>query len=126
MSATEYGLACLELEADRLGCDRWSRCRALLAMFAIWRWGRRNRSSMAPGDGRRSGHRVLRLTEPTPVRPRSMRSRALRDGNDWVIDGRKMWITNGSVASAAVVWAHTDEGIRGFVVPTDTPGFSAR
>ena len=54
-----------------------------------------------------------------------MRTRARRDGDDWVLDGRKMWITNGSVADVAVVWAQTDEGIRGFVVPTDTPGFSA-
>jgi glutaryl-CoA dehydrogenase len=54
-----------------------------------------------------------------------MRTRARRDGDDWVLNGRKMWITNGSVADVAVVWAQTDEGIRGFVVPTDTPGFSA-
>ena len=54
-----------------------------------------------------------------------MRTRARRDGDDWVLDGRKMWITNGSIADVAVVWAQTDEGVRGFVVPTDTPGFSA-
>jgi glutaryl-CoA dehydrogenase len=54
-----------------------------------------------------------------------MRTRARRDGDDWVLSGTKMWITNGSVADVAVVWAQTDEGIRGFVVPTDTPGFSA-
>jgi glutaryl-CoA dehydrogenase len=54
-----------------------------------------------------------------------MRTRARRDGDEWVLDGTKMWITNGSVADLAVVWARTDEGIRGFIVPTDTPGFSA-
>ncbi|NED83636.1 acyl-CoA dehydrogenase, partial [Streptomyces sp. SID11233] len=57
--------------------------------------------------------------------PGGMRTRARRDGSDWVLDGRKMWITNGSVASVAVVWARTEDGVRGFVVPTDTPGFSA-
>jgi glutaryl-CoA dehydrogenase len=66
------------------------------------------------------------LTEPdVGSDPGSMRTRARRDGDDWVLDGRKMWITNASVADVAVVWAHTDEGVRGFVVPTDTPGFSA-
>jgi glutaryl-CoA dehydrogenase len=66
------------------------------------------------------------LTEPDAGSdPGSMRSRARRDGGDWILDGRKMWITNGSIADVAVVWAQTDEGIRGFVVPTDAPGFSA-
>jgi glutaryl-CoA dehydrogenase len=66
------------------------------------------------------------LTEPDHGSdPASMRTRARRDGDDWVLDGAKMWITNGSIADVAVVWAQTDDGIRGFVVPTDTPGFSA-
>ena len=66
------------------------------------------------------------LTEPDfGSNPAGMRTRARRDGDDWVLDGTKMWITNGSVADVAVVWAQTDDGIRGFVVPTDTPGFSA-
>ena len=66
------------------------------------------------------------LTEPDfGSDPAGMRTRARRDGDDWVLDGTKMWITNGSVADVAVVWARTDEGIRGFVVPTDTPGFTA-
>src|SRR5207247_10247972 len=57
--------------------------------------------------------------------PSGMLTRAKRDGSDWILSGTKMWITNGNVADVAVVWAHTDEGIRGFVVPTDTPGFTA-
>jgi glutaryl-CoA dehydrogenase len=66
------------------------------------------------------------LTEPDAGSdPASMRTRARRDGDDWVLDGRKMWITNGSIADVAVVWAQTDSGVRGFVVPTDAPGFSA-
>jgi glutaryl-CoA dehydrogenase len=66
------------------------------------------------------------LTEPDHGSdPGSMRTRAKRDGDDWVLDGTKMWITNGSIADVAVVWAQTDDGIRGFVVPTDSPGFSA-
>src|SRR5690606_37985445 len=66
------------------------------------------------------------LTEPDHGSdPGNMRTRARRDGDDWVLSGSKMWITNGSVADVAVVWAQTDDGIRGFVVPTDTPGFSA-
>jgi glutaryl-CoA dehydrogenase len=66
------------------------------------------------------------LTEPDAGSdPGSMRTRARRDGDDWVVDGSKMWITNGTLAQVAVVWAQTDEGIRGFVVPTDTPGFTA-
>ena len=66
------------------------------------------------------------LTEPDfGSNPAGMRTRAKQDGSDWVLDGSKMWITNGSVADVAVVWAQTDDGIRGFVVPTDTEGFSA-
>ena len=78
----------------------------------------------AHGDGR--GHRLLRADRARRrLRPASMRTRARRDGDDWVLNGRKMWITNGSVADVAVVWAQTDDGVRGFVVPTDTPASRA-
>ena len=130
MTATEYGLACLELEASDSGVRSLVSVQGSLAMYAIWRWGSEEQKQqwlprMATGDA----IGCFGLTEPDHGSdPGSMRSRARRDGDDWVLDGRKMWITNGSVADVAVVWAQTGEehgGIRGFVVPTDTPGFSA-
>jgi glutaryl-CoA dehydrogenase len=127
MSATEYGLACLELEATDSGLRSLVSVQGSLAMFAIWRWGseeQKLRWLPEMAAGRAIG--CFGLTEPDAGSdPGSMRSRAARDGDDWVINARKMWITNGSVASVAVVWADTADGIRGFVVPTDTPGFSA-
>jgi glutaryl-CoA dehydrogenase len=98
-----------------------------LAMFAIWKHGSEEQKQdwlprMATGDA----IGCFGLTEPDfGSDPAGMRTRARRDGADWVLDGTKMWITNGSIADVAVVWAQTDDGIRGFVVPTDTPGFSA-
>lgn len=127
MSATEYGLACLELEATDSGIRSLVSVQGSLAMFAIWRWGSEEQKSewlprMAAGEA----IGCFGLTEPDiGSDPGSMRSRARRDGSDWVIDARKMWITNGTVADVAVVWAQTEDGVRGFVVPTDTPGFSA-
>lgn len=127
MSATEYGLACLELEAVDSGIRSLVSVQGSLAMYAIWRWGSEEQKTewlprMAAGEA----IGCFGLTEPdVGSDPGSMRTRARRDGSDWVLDGRKMWITNGSVADVAVVWARTDEGVRGFVVPTATPGFSA-
>ncbi len=127
MSAVEYGLACLELEAADSGIRSLVSVQGSLAMYAIWRWGSEEQKkdwlpSMAAGEA----IGCFGLTEPDHGSdPGSMRSRARRDGADWVLDGRKTWITNGSIADVAVVWAQTDEGIRGFAVPTDTPGFSA-
>ncbi len=127
MSATEYGLACLELEATDSGIRSLVSVQGSLAMFAIWRWGSEEQKNewlprMAAGEA----IGCFGLTEPdVGSDPGSMRTRARRDGADWVLDGRKMWITNGTVADVAVVWAQTEEGVRGFVVDTDTPGFSA-
>jgi glutaryl-CoA dehydrogenase len=130
MSATEYGLACLELEASDSGIRSLVSVQGSLAMFAIWRWGTEEQKQewlprMATGEA----IGCFGLTEPDHGSdPASMRSRARRDGDDWVLDGRKMWITNGSIADVAVVWANAGEehgGIRGFVVPADSPGFSA-
>jgi glutaryl-CoA dehydrogenase len=127
MTATEYGLACLELEASDSGIRSLVSVQGSLAMYAIWKWGSEEHKTtwlpqMAAGDA----IGCFGLTEPdVGSDPGRMKSRARRDGSDWVLDARKMWITNGSVADVAVVWAMTDEGIRGFVVPTDTPGFSA-
>ncbi|WP_411077604.1 acyl-CoA dehydrogenase family protein [Streptomyces sp. cmx-10-25] len=126
-SAVQYGLACLELEAADSGLRSLVSVQGSLAMYAVHRWGSEEQKRqwlprMAAGEA----IGCFGLTEPDHGSdPASMRTVAKRDGTDWVLDGRKMWITNGSVADVAVVWAQTDEGIRGFVVPTDTPGFSA-
>jgi glutaryl-CoA dehydrogenase len=126
-NAVSYGLACRELEAVDSGLRSFVSVQGSLAMTAIHRFGDEEQKRewlprMAAGD-------VLGcfgLTEPDAGSdPGSMRTRARRDGSDWVLDGAKMWITNGSVADVAVVWARTDEGVRGFLVPTGTPGFSA-
>lgn len=127
MSATEYGLACLELEACDSGIRSLVSVQGSLAMFAIWRLGSEEQKNewlprMAAGEA----IGCFGLTEPDAGSdPASMRTRARREGGDWVLDGRKMWITNGSIADIAMVWAKTDDGVRGFVVPCDTPGFSA-
>jgi glutaryl-CoA dehydrogenase len=126
-SAVQYGLACLELEAADSGIRSLVSVQGSLAMYAIHRYGseeQKQRWLPAMAAGEAIG--CFGLTEPDHGSdPSGMRTRAVRDGSDWVLDGRKMWITNGSVAAVAVVWAGTDDGIRGFVVPTDTPGFSA-
>lgn len=127
MSATEYGLACLELEAADSGIRSLVSVQGSLAMFGIWRWGSEEQKNewlprMATGEA----IGCFALTEPDiGSDPGSMRTRARRDGSDWILDGRKMWITNGTIADVAIVWAQTDEGVRGFVVPTNTLGFSA-
>ena len=126
-SATAYGLACMELEAGDSGLRSLVSVQGSLAMFAIWKHGSEEQKQewlprMAAGEALG----CFGLTEPDfGSDPAGMRTRARRDGDDWVLSGNKMWITNGSIADVAVVWAQTDERIRGFVVPTDTPGFSA-
>ncbi len=126
MTATEYGLACLELEASDSAVRSLVSVQGSLAMYAIHRWGNEDQKQRwLPGmaAGRLIG--CFGLTEPDHGSdPANMRSRARRDGADWVIDGRKSWITNGSIADVAVVWAQADDGIRGFAVPTGTPGFT--
>ena len=133
MSAVDYGLACLELEATDSGIRSLVSVQGSLAMFAIHRWGtEEHRQQWLPRMAAGEAIGCFGLTEPDHGSdPASMRTRARRDGDDWVLDGSKMWITNGSVADVAVVWAQVDEAgdgrsaIRGFVVPTDSPGFSA-
>jgi glutaryl-CoA dehydrogenase len=126
-TATAYGLACLELEAGDSGLRSLVSVQGSLAMFAIWKHGSEEQKQewlprMAAGEA----VGCFGLTEPDfGSNPAGMRTRARRDGGDWVLTGNKMWITNGSVADVAVVWAQTDDKIRGFVVPTDAPGFSA-
>lgn len=126
-SATAYGLACLELEAADSGLRSLVSVQGSLAMFAIWRWGSESqKQEWLPRMSAGEAIGCFGLTEPDfGSNPAGMRTHARRDGGDWVLNGTKMWITNGSVADVAVVWAHTEDGIRGFVVPTDTSGFSA-
>ena len=127
MSATDYGLACVELEAVDSGIRSLVSVQGSLAMFAIWRWATESvKQQWLPAMAAGEAIGCFGLTEPDHGSdPANMRTNARKDGGDWVINGRKMWITNGSIADVAVVWAQTDEGIRGFAVPTDTPGFSA-
>ncbi|MBU2697780.1 acyl-CoA dehydrogenase family protein [Pimelobacter sp. 30-1] len=126
-SATAYGLACLELEAADSGLRSLVSVQGSLAMFAIWKWGtEEHKQTWLPRMATGEAIGCFGLTEPDfGSNPAGLRTRAVRDGDAWVLTGTKMWITNGSIADVAVVWAQTDEGIRGFVVPTDTPGFTA-
>jgi glutaryl-CoA dehydrogenase len=127
-SATAYGLACMELEAGDSGLRSLVSVQGSLAMFAIWRHGsEEQKQEWLPRMARGEALGCFGLTEPDfGSNPAGMRSRARQEpSGDWVVNGTKMWITNGSVADVAVVWARTDHGIRGFLVPTDSPGFSA-
>ena len=131
MSAVDYGLACLELEASDSGIRSLVSVQGSLAMFAIWKHGTEaQKQQWLPAMAAGEAIGCFGLTEPDHGSdPADMHTSARRDGAgdtaDWVLTGSKMWITNGSVADVAVVWAQTDEGIRGFVVPTDTAGLSA-
>ncbi|MDH2427450.1 acyl-CoA dehydrogenase family protein [Sphaerisporangium sp. TRM90804] len=126
-NAVSYGLACRELEAVDSGLRSFVSVQGSLAMTAIHRFGsEEQRREWLPRMASGEALGCFGLTEPdSGSDPGSMRTRARRDGADWVLDGTKMWITNGSVADVAVVWAATDDGIRGFLVPASAPGFSA-
>ncbi|GCD90303.1 acyl-CoA dehydrogenase family protein [Nocardioides sp. LS1] len=131
-SATAYGLACLELEAGDSGLRSIVSVQGSLAMYAIWKHGSdAQKDEWLPRMATGEAIGCFGLTEPDfGSNPGGMRTRARLDapGNpqsDWVLTGNKMWITNGTVADVAVVWARTEDGVRGFVVPTDTPGFTA-
>ncbi len=125
-NAVSYGLACTELEAGDSGIRSFVSVQGSLAMFPIWAFGsEEQKQQWLPGMAAGDIIGCFGLTEADAGSdPGSMKTKARRDGSDWVIDGTKMWITNGGIADVAVVWAQTDEGIRGFIVPTDTPGFS--
>ncbi|MBM4483227.1 acyl-CoA dehydrogenase [Rhodococcus hoagii] len=126
-NAVSYGLACLELEAGDSGLRSFVSVQGSLSMFSIHRYGsEEQKQEWLPrlASGETLG--CFGLTEPDfGSNPAGMRTRARRDNADWILDGTKMWITNGSLADVATVWAQTDDGVRGFVVPTDTPGFTA-
>lgn len=127
-NSVAYGLACLELEAVDSGLRSLVSVQGSLAMYAIWKYGSEEQKQrwlpkMAAGEyiG------CFGLTEPDAGSdPGAMRTNAKRDGSDWILNGTKMWITNGSVADVAVVWARTEDGVRGFLVPAGTPGSAPR
>ncbi len=126
-SNVEYGLACLELEAGDSGTRSFVSVQGSLAMFPIRAYGsEEQKQQWLPAMAAGEAIGCFGLTESDAGSdPGAMRTVAKQDGSDWVLNGSKMWITNGNLADIAVVWAQTDGGIRGFVVPTDTPGFTA-
>jgi glutaryl-CoA dehydrogenase len=127
-SATAYGLVCMELEAGDSGIRSLVSVQGSLAMFAIHRWGsEEQKDQWLPRLAAGEAIGCFGLTEPDAGSdPGAMRTRARRDGSDWILHGQKMWITNGSIADVAVVWAMTDEGVRGFLVPKATKGFTTQ
>ncbi|MGH3501146.1 MAG: acyl-CoA dehydrogenase family protein [Nocardioidaceae bacterium] len=125
-NSVSYGLACMELEAADSGLRSFVSVQGSLAMFPIWKYGsEEQKQEWLPRLATGEVIGCFGLTEPDRGSdPGDMRTYARRDGSGWVVNGSKMWITNGGFADLAVVWARTDEGVRGFLVPTDTPGFS--
>ena len=128
LNAVSYGLICQELERGDSGLRSFASVQSSLVMYPIFAFGSEEQKQqylpkMAAGEviG------CFGLTEPQGGSdPANMKTHARRDGGDWVINGAKMWITNGNLAHIAIVWAQTDDGIQGFVVPTDTAGFKAQ
>jgi glutaryl-CoA dehydrogenase len=128
MGAIAYGVACRELEAADSGLRSLVSVQGSLAMFPIWKYGTEDQKQewlprMAAGEA----IGCFGLTEPDHGSdPSGMTTRAIQNGADWVLSGTKMWITNGSIADIAVVWAATEDGIRGFLVPRGAKGFTSR
>ncbi len=125
-TALQYGLACTELEAGDSGARSFVSVQGSLSMFPIWAFGsEEQKQQWLPGMAAGDIIGCFGLTEPDAGSdPGGMKTHARRDGGDWVLNGTKMWITNGGVADVSVVWAQTDEGVRGFLVPKGTTGFS--
>lgn len=126
--AVSYGVACRELEAGDSGLRSFVSVQGSLAMFPIWAYGsEEQKERWLPPMAAGGAIGCFGLTEPDfGSDPAGMRTRARRDGADWILDGTKMWITNGGIADIAVIWAHTDDGVRGFLVPKGTRGFETR
>jgi glutaryl-CoA dehydrogenase len=127
-NAVSYGLACLELEAGDSGLRSFVSVQGSLSMFSIWEYGSdEQKQEWLPRLASGEAIGCFGLTEPDfGSNPAGLRTRALRRGGDWILNGTKMWITNGSIADIATVWARTDDGIRGFLVPRGTPGVTSR
>lgn len=126
VSAVGYGLACLELEAADSGFRSFVSVQGSLSMYSIRKWGsEEQRQEWLPRLAAGEAIGCFGLTEPDfGSDPAGMRTRAVRDGGDWILNGSKMWITNGGIADVATVWAQTEDGVRGFLVPRGTPGFT--
>lgn len=127
-NAVSYGLACLELEAADSGFRSFVSVQGSLSMYSIWRWGsEEQKQEWLPRLAAGEAIGCFGLTEPDfGSDPANMRTRAVRDGDDWILNGSKMWITNGGIADVATVWAQTEDGVRGFLVPRGTPGFTTQ
>jgi glutaryl-CoA dehydrogenase len=128
MNSVSYGLICQELERGDSGLRSFVSVQSSLVMFPIYAYGsEEQKQRWLPAMARGEAIGCFGLTESHGGSdPGNMKTHAKRDGDDWIINGSKMWITNGSVADAAVVWAMTDEGVRGFIVEKGMPGFSAQ
>ncbi|WP_049622921.1 acyl-CoA dehydrogenase family protein [Frateuria defendens] len=128
MNGVSYGLICQELERGDSGLRSFASVQSSLCMYPIYAYGseEQKREYLPPmAAGEVIG--CFGLTEPHGGSdPANMKTRARKDGGDWVLDGAKMWITNGNLAHIAIVWAQTEDDIQGFIVPTDTPGFAAQ
>jgi glutaryl-CoA dehydrogenase len=128
MGSVAYGVACRELEAADSGLRSMVSVQGSLAMFPIWQYGSdEQKDEWLPRMSTGQAVGCFGLTEPDHGSdPASMSTYAKRNGADWILSGAKMWITNGGIADIAVVWANTDDGIRGFLVPRGTRGFGTR
>ncbi|MFA5590018.1 MAG: acyl-CoA dehydrogenase family protein [Lysobacteraceae bacterium] len=128
LNAVSYGLICQELERGDSGLRSFASVQSSLCMYPIFAYGtEEQRREWLPRMAAGEVIGCFGLTEPHGGSdPANMKTHAKKDGGDWVINGSKMWITNGNIAQIAIVWAQTEDGIQGFIVPTDTPGFTAQ
>lgn len=128
LNAICYGLICQELERGDSGIRSFVSVQSSLVMFPIHAYGsEEQKQRWLPALAKGEAIGCFGLTEPQGGSdPSNMKTHAKRDGDDWIINGSKMWITNGNIADVAVVWAMTEEGVRGFLVETDAPGFTAQ
>ncbi len=128
LNSISYGLICQELERGDSGLRSFVSVQSSLVMYPIWAYGsEEQKQRWLPAMARGEAIGCFGLTEPHGGSdPSNMKTRARRDGDDWVLNGSKMWITNGNIADVSVVWADTEDGVRGFLVENDTPGFTAQ